>query len=112
MHRCAGWLPSAAGGSKRSTIPIGWWYTCRHACYLARLLTYGNRFGFVFVFQVRCVDSAGKETCCVKGSVEAVLSNCTHFQGQQGTAAEMGEEERRRVLDAAGALGSKGRRYG
>lgn len=65
----------------------------------------------VVYIQVRCVDGAGHATCYVKGSVEAVLPNCTsYFQGRQGTAAELGETERRRVLDAAGALGSKGRR--
>ena len=62
------------------------------------------------VIQVRCVDGAGEAACYVKGSVEAVLPNCSHFQGRQGTAAALGEAERRRVLDAAGALGSKGRR--
>ncbi|CBJ31177.1 testis secretory pathway calcium transporting ATPase [Ectocarpus siliculosus] len=61
--------------------------------------------------EVRCLDSAGKETCYVKGSVEAVLINCTTCQVQRGSAAaEMGETERRRVLDVANALGSKGRR--
>eukprot|EP00903_Cladosiphon_okamuranus_P015918 g14703.t1 len=60
--------------------------------------------------EVRCVDGAGEATCYVKGSVEAVLPNCSYFQGRQGAAAGLGEGERRRVLDAAGALGSKGRR--
>ncbi|CAM9794027.1 unnamed protein product, partial [Ectocarpus sp. 8 AP-2014] len=61
--------------------------------------------------EVRCLDSAGKEACYVKGSVEAVLNNCTTCQVQRGSAAEeMGETERRRVLDVASALGSKGRR--
>lgn len=56
------------------------------------------------------MDRAGRETCYVKGSVEAVLLNCTSFRLRQGPAAEMGETERRQVLDAASALGSKGRR--
>ncbi|CAM9720643.1 unnamed protein product [Pylaiella littoralis] len=60
--------------------------------------------------EVRCMDRAGRETCYVKGSVEAVLLNCTSFRLRQGPAAEMGETERRQVLDAASALGSKGRR--
>eukprot|EP00752_Nemacystus_decipiens_P005424 g4916.t2 len=60
--------------------------------------------------EVRCVDGDGRAMCFVKGSVEAVLPKCSNFEGRQGTAAELGEAERRRVLDAAGALGSKGRR--
>lgn len=64
--------------------------------------------------QVRCVDGSGHETWYVKGSVEAVLQQCVSFETQQkvsAATAEMREAERSRVLDAAGALGSKGRRY-
>ncbi|CAM9192901.1 unnamed protein product [Hapterophycus canaliculatus] len=63
--------------------------------------------------EVRCIDTAGGETWYVKGSVEAVLQHCKSFQAQQivsMASAEMWEAERSRVLDAAGALGSKGRR--
>lgn len=61
--------------------------------------------------QVRCRDAAGKETCYAKGAVESVLERCAFVQTKQGFQAEMGEKERRRVLDAASALGMKGRRY-
>lgn len=61
--------------------------------------------------QVRCRHGAREETCYVKGSVESVLEHCSSFQGRHGSSSEMGEEERRRVLDAASALGLKGRRW-
>ena len=61
--------------------------------------------------ELKRLQETGPREDEIKGAVEAVLSNCTHFPGQKGHAAEMGEAERRRVLDAAGALGSKGRRY-
>eukprot|EP00904_Undaria_pinnatifida_P004944 jgi/Undpi1/157/HiC_scaffold_1.g00154.m1 len=60
--------------------------------------------------EVRCRDAAGKETCYAKGAVESVLERCAFVQTTQGFQAEMGEKERRRVLDAASALGMKGRR--
>ncbi|CAM9663245.1 unnamed protein product [Scytosiphon promiscuus] len=63
--------------------------------------------------EVRCLDGAGEETWYVKGSVEAVLQHCASFQAQQAVSTdtpEMREAQRSRVLDAAGALGSKGRR--
>lgn len=61
--------------------------------------------------QVRCRDAAGEETCYAKGAVESILEKCVFVQSSQGAETEMGEKERRRVLDAASALGMKGRRY-
>lgn len=60
--------------------------------------------------QVRCRHSPSEETCYVKGSVESVLGYCSSFQFRTGASLEIGEKERRRVLDAASELGSNGRR--
>lgn len=62
------------------------------------------------VLQVHCRQGVAQETCYVKGSVESVLDNCSGFQTRTRSTLEIGEKERRRVLDAASALGSKGRR--
>ena len=83
--------------------------------------------------QVRCLakGSAGiggrEEMCFIKGSVESVLEHCVFFHGgddynnnysnnyhksvsYKDAPVDMGQHERRRVLNAASALGSKGRR--
>lgn len=62
---------------------------------------------------MRCRDAAGEETCYAKGAVESVLEMCLLVESNQGTERieiDMGEKERRRILDAARALGMKGRR--
>lgn len=62
---------------------------------------------------MRCRDASGEETCYTKGAVESVLEMCVLVgskQGSQMVEVEMGEKERRRILDAARALGMKGRR--
>ncbi|CAM9587881.1 unnamed protein product, partial [Laminaria digitata] len=60
--------------------------------------------------EVRCRDAAGEEWCYAKGAVESVLEKCAFVESSQGAELEMGEKERRRVLDAASKLGMKGRR--
>ena len=65
------------------------------------------------VWQVRCRDAGGEESCYAKGAVESVLEMCLLVESSQGAEMverEMGEKERRRILDAARALGMKGRR--
>lgn len=78
-------------------------------CVRFTLEFFNMRHGNVLV-QVRYRSRGREETTFIKGSLESVLEHCTSFLGRQNIPTAMTEEERRRVLDAASALGSKGRR--
>lgn len=60
--------------------------------------------------QVRCRHDMAEEAFYVKGSVESVLEQCFSFQSKTGISSRITEKERRRIMDAASELGSRGRR--